>query len=91
LDVIGTKVLRVFLLVIHSHLYKWNLLPPSKKGLKLVCYVNTVYGNLKYENSQDYAQKPQGNCTFMNFSFRNCFEFSSPAFSGVVGGAVHVK
>ncbi len=27
-----------------------------------------VYGNLKSENSQDYAQKPQRNCTFMNSS-----------------------
>ncbi len=59
LDVIGTKV---FLLAIHSHLYKWILLSP----LKLVCYVNIVYGNLKSENSQDYAHKPQRNCTFMN-------------------------
>jgi hypothetical protein len=24
------------------------------------------YRNLKSENSQDYAQKPQRNCTFMN-------------------------
>jgi hypothetical protein len=24
------------------------------------------YGNLKSENSQDYAQRPQQNCTFMN-------------------------
>jgi|LakMenE01Jun11ns_1017448.scaffolds.fasta_scaffold8432406_1 hypothetical protein len=33
-----------------------DLLPPplSKSGLKLVCNVN-----LKPENSQDYAQKPQ--------------------------------
>jgi hypothetical protein len=38
----------------------------SKSGLKLVFYVNIVYGNLKFENSQDYAQKPQRNCTFMN-------------------------
>ena len=37
--------------------------PPEKK---VVCNVNIVYGNLKSENSQDYAQKPQGNCTFMN-------------------------
>jgi hypothetical protein len=56
LDVIGTKV---FLLAIHSHLYKWILLSP----LKLVCYVNIVYGNLKSEKSQDYAHK---HCTFMN-------------------------
>jgi hypothetical protein len=34
--------------------------------LKLVCNVNIVYGNLKSENSQDYAQKPQRNCTFWN-------------------------
>ncbi len=40
--------------------------PPSKSGLKLVCNVNIVLGNLKSDNSQDYAQKPQQNCTFMN-------------------------
>ena len=53
---------------IHSHLYKRILLPfpLSKSGLKLVCNVNIVYGNLKSENSQDYAQKPQWNCTFIN-------------------------
>ncbi len=28
--------------------------------------MNNVHGNLKSENSQDYAQKPQRNCTFMN-------------------------
>jgi hypothetical protein len=39
---------------------------PSKSGLKKVCIVNNVYGNLKSENSQDYARKPQGNWTFMN-------------------------
>jgi hypothetical protein len=46
MDVIGTKVLRVF----YSHLYKWILPPlPSplrKRGLKLVCNVNIVSGNL---------------------------------------------
>jgi hypothetical protein len=42
--------------------------PPSwsKSGLKLVCNVNIAYENLKSENSQDYAQKPQRICTFMN-------------------------
>jgi hypothetical protein len=40
--------------------------PLSKSGLKLVCNINIVYGNLKSENSKDYAQKPQRNCTFMN-------------------------
>jgi hypothetical protein len=38
----------------------------SKSGLKLVCNVNIVYGNLKSENSQDYTQKPQRNCMFVN-------------------------
>jgi hypothetical protein len=33
---------------------------------KLVCNVNVEYGNLKSENSQDFVQKPPGNCTFMN-------------------------
>jgi hypothetical protein len=37
----------------------------STSGLKLVYYVNFLYGNLKFENSQDYAQKPQRNCAFM--------------------------
>ncbi len=48
--------------------YRIHSLPPSlsKSGLKLVCNVNIVYENLKSENSQDYAQKPQRNCTFMN-------------------------
>ncbi len=32
----------------------------------MVCNVNIVYGNLKSENSEDYSQKPQRNCTFMN-------------------------
>jgi hypothetical protein len=37
-----------------------------KSGLKLVFNVNIVYGNLKSENSQNYGQKPQLNCTFLN-------------------------
>jgi hypothetical protein len=65
LDVIGKKSFRCFLLAIHSHLYLRILLPP-KSGLKLVCNVNIVYGNLTSENSYDYAQKPQQNYTFMN-------------------------
>jgi hypothetical protein len=38
----------------------------SKSGLKLACNVNIAYGNFKI-NSQDYAQKPQQNCTYMNY------------------------
>jgi hypothetical protein len=61
LDVIWTKILRVFFLAIHSHMYvltDFSTPPPtpSKSSLKLVCS----------ENSQDYAQKPQRNYTFMN-------------------------
>jgi hypothetical protein len=40
--------------------------PLSKSGFKLVCNVNIVNGNFKSENSQDYAQKPEPNYTFMN-------------------------
>jgi hypothetical protein len=57
LDVTGTKAF--FLLAIHSHLYNGIYSP-------LVCNATIVYGNLKSENSQDYAQKPQLNYTFMN-------------------------
>jgi len=39
--------------------YCIETIPPSH-GLK------DPYRNLKSENSQDYAQKPQKNCTFMN-------------------------
>jgi hypothetical protein len=48
-----------------------NFTPPTpieQKWLETGLYsvVSIVYGNLKSENSQDYAQKPQRNCTFMN-------------------------
>ncbi len=33
-------------------------IPDPPHWLKLVCNVNIVYGNLKSENSQYYAQKP---------------------------------
>ncbi len=48
MDVFETKVLRVFLLAIHSHLYKRIFTPTptppplNKVGLKLVCNVNIV-------------------------------------------------
>jgi hypothetical protein len=57
LDVIGTKVLRVFLLCYLQSpiLADFTPLPPSppppsKIGLKLVCNVNKVHRNLKTEN-----------------------------------------
>jgi hypothetical protein len=40
--------------------------PPEQKSFETGCNVNII--NLKSENSQDYAQKPQGNCSFMNSS-----------------------
>ncbi len=50
-----TKVLRVVCLAIY--ITSTNGFPPSpslsKSGLKLVCNVNIVYGNLKSENYQD--------------------------------------
>jgi hypothetical protein len=45
---------------------------PGKIGLKLVCDVNIVYGNFKYEKSQDYAQKSQRNCTLVNSASVQC-------------------
>ncbi len=66
LDVIGTKVLRVFLLDIHSHLSNGFYSLLEKNGLKLVFNVNIVYEFYKCENSQDCAQKPPRNCTVMD-------------------------
>jgi hypothetical protein len=43
----------------------------SKSDLKLVYHVNIVYGNLKSENSQDYAQKPQRKFYVHEFGFCN--------------------
>ncbi len=42
-DVIGTKLLRFFLLAIHSHLYYGFYPPPPPSVLKLVCNVNVIY------------------------------------------------
>ncbi len=61
LDLIGPKALRVFLLGIHRHIYQRISPPPPPPGQKWFetgCNVNIIfYGNLKCENSQDYAQK----------------------------------
>jgi hypothetical protein len=58
-DVLGTKVLHKSF----PPCYSQSPLPmdftPPPPCLKRVCNVkNTVYGNLKSENSQGYAQKP---------------------------------
>ena len=68
LDIIGTKSLKSFPPCYSQSTLITDPPPPlpSKNGLKLVCNVNIVYGNLKSENSKDYAQKPRRNFTFMN-------------------------
>ncbi len=38
----------------------------NRKSYLLPYALRNPYTNLKSENSQDYAQKPQRNCTFMN-------------------------
>ncbi len=90
--------------LIHSHLQRYLVIStvkfyplppplPSISGLKLVCDVNIVYGNIKSENSEDYAQKPQRNCTFMNSAstwFSTPWGAACPPFPylGVTGQAV---
>ncbi len=83
LDEIQTKVLRIFLLAIHSHLYRFALRffkhtqpltvsvkekagKSDRKRYPLPYCLRNPFRNLKSENSQQYAQKPQWNCTFMN-------------------------
>ncbi len=39
---------------------------PDRKPYPLPNDLRNPYRNLKSENSQDYAQKPERNCTFMN-------------------------
>ncbi len=41
---------------------------PDRKPYPLPHGLRNPYINLKRENSQDYAQKPQRNCTFMNWA-----------------------
>jgi hypothetical protein len=61
LDVIRTTDLSVFLHAISSRLHYRRV---GQKWLNW--FVNIVYGKLKSDNSQDYAKKPQQNCTLMN-------------------------
>ncbi len=55
---------KVFLLAIHSHLYLPP--PPQKKWFETGLQCKHWREILKSENSQNYAQKTQRNCTFMN-------------------------
>ncbi len=65
---IQKKILRVFFLVILalSGSVKEKGGKPDRKPYPLPYGLRNPYRNLKSENSQDYAQKPQCNCTFMN-------------------------
>ncbi len=62
------KSLTSFLLCFSQSPLLTDFTPPplSKSRFKLGFNVNIVHGNNKSENSPDYAQKPQQNCTFMN-------------------------
>jgi hypothetical protein len=69
LGVIGTTASEFSSLLFTTFPNGFTPLPPTRaKSLKLVCNVifYILYGNLKSENSQDYVQKPQRNCMFMN-------------------------
>jgi hypothetical protein len=73
LNVIGTKVLRVFLLAIQSPLLMDFTPHLSPVQTKLVW--NWFVRFTKSENSQDYAQKTQWNCTLMNLASGLLFRF----------------
>ncbi len=55
-------------LFLHTHATsgkeKWG--KPDRNPYQLPYGLRNPYRNLKPENSQDYTQKPQWNCTFMN-------------------------
>jgi hypothetical protein len=72
LDVIGKKVFRVFLLAIQSPLLTdFTPLPLEQKWSETVCNVNNVYGNLKSENSPEYACPETSTKLYVHeFSFR---------------------
>jgi hypothetical protein len=66
--------LRIIFLQTHATSYRFyssDMYTVKEKGRKpypLSYGLNNPYRNLKYENSQDYAQKPQRNCTFINLA-----------------------
>ncbi len=49
---------------------------PDRKPCPLPYGLRNPYRNLKSENSQDYAQKPQWNCTFMNSASAHILQIS---------------
>jgi hypothetical protein len=82
LDIIGTKVLRVFLLLPLLRILLPLPPPPTleQKWVELVCneMYSSAYGIHKSENSPDYAQKHRRQFTFMSsasgmhYSDHNC-------------------
>jgi hypothetical protein len=49
---------------------------PDIKPYHLPYGSRSPYRNLKSDNSQEYAQKPQRNCTFMNLASAQCTSIS---------------
>ncbi len=76
------KSLKSFLPCHSQSLLLTNLNPPtpplSKSGLKLVCNVNILYGNLKSENSQDDAQQTSTKLYVHEFAIVRSSQMSSP-------------
>jgi hypothetical protein len=74
LDIIGKEVFKSlppFTVTSNNGFYSPPPTPHlEQSGLKLVCNVNIVFGNLKSENSQNYALKPQQN-SFINSASDN--------------------
>ncbi len=63
LDVIGTKVSALLYIVTSANGFYPP--PPRISGLKVICNVNIVQKTSRLR-TQDYAQKPQRKCAFMN-------------------------
>ncbi len=88
MDVIGTKVFRVFRVAIHYSTYDFTPPPPPESVLKLICDVNIVYRNPKSEHSQDYVQKPQRNYVH-EFGFSQGLAVKQCLVTGQAGDFIH--
>jgi hypothetical protein len=75
-SLLNSFALRLLFLQTHAPLTKEKGVKPDGTPYPLPYGLRNPYRNLKYENSQDYAQKPQRNCMFMNSAFE--LSLSSP-------------
>jgi hypothetical protein len=57
---------------------------PDRKPYPLTYGLRTPYSNLMSENSQDYAQKPQRDCTFINSASGNVLNVRTEKFKRAV-------